>query len=201
MAKVRNSYFSPVNFQPSDSTVPKRGQVLLSEPYISDPFFHRTVILMCENNEEGSFGFVLNNYIDLPISKIIANFPEMPGRVSLGGPVKNDSLFYIHSLGEEIEGSTPIVEGVWYGGDFARIRELIEAGTLPENAIRFFVGYSGWSIGQLQEEITSKSWFVVNVPSKLIMNSKENNVWKEVMERLGPKGKLLSKFPEDPNLN
>jgi putative transcriptional regulator len=93
------------------------------------------------------------------------------------------------------------VEGVWYGGDFTRIRERIEEGTLPENAIRFFVGYSGWSIGQLQEEITSKSWFVVNVPSKLIMNSKENNVWKEVMERLGPKGKLLSNFPEDPNLN
>jgi len=190
-----------VDFSPSDKVVPTKGQVLLSEPYLEDPFFHRTVILLCEHNEEGAFGFVLNNYIDLPVHKIIDNFPEIPGRVSLGGPVKNDSLFYIHALGEEVDGSIEIAPGLWYGGDFEKIKKRIDEDSLPKNSLRFFIGYSGWSPNQLQQEITDKSWFVANVSSKLIMNSSENDMWKDIMEKLGPKGKMIAKFPDNPNLN
>ena len=190
-----------MDFLPSQDITPKRGQVLLSEPYISDTFFHRTVVFLCENNAEGSFGFVLNNYVDLPIHKVIANFPEFPGRISLGGPVKNESLFYIHTLGEIVKGSTRVMPGIWYGGEFDDIKALIDNNTLPPNSLRFFIGYSGWGARQLQEEIQSKSWFVANIAAKDIMNSSENNLWQEIMKKLGAKGDVVSKFPENPNLN
>ncbi|MFM7770784.1 MAG: YqgE/AlgH family protein [Bacteroidota bacterium] len=190
-----------MDFLPKQDVIPKRGQVLLSEPYISDTFFHRTVVFLCENNAEGSFGFVLNNYIDLPIHKVIVNLPELSGRISLGGPVKNDSVFYLHTLGELVKGSTRVMPGIWYGGEFEDIKVLIDNNTLPENSLRFFIGYSGWGAKQLQEEIASKSWFVANIEVEDIMNSSENNLWQEVLKTMGVKGDVISKFPDNPNLN
>ena len=100
-----------IDLRPSSDQVPERGSVLLSEPFIEDPFFKRTVVLLCEHNEEGSFGFVLNNYIDIELDQIVDEFPHLPYSISVGGPVKNTNLFYIHTLGDLIPESVMVMEG------------------------------------------------------------------------------------------
>lgn len=190
-----------INFSPDSNIKPERGQVLLSEPFLNDPYFKRTVILLCEHNEEGSFGFVLNNYIDVELEQIMENMPNFGGKISIGGPVRNSNLYYIHTLGEQIEDSLEILPGVFMGGNFETLRKKLFSGEVDKNQVRFFVGYSGWSPDQLQAEIKANSWFVTNVDRETVMDTDIEDLWKVIMKKLGKKGELISKMPEDPNLN
>lgn len=175
--------------------------MLLSEPFLNDPYFKRTVILLCEHNEEGSFGFVLNNYIDVELEQIMENMPNFGGKISIGGPVRNSNLYYIHTLGDQIEDSLEILPGVFMGGNFETLRKKLFSGEVDKNQVRFFVGYSGWSPDQLQAEIKANSWFVTNVDRETVMDTDIEDLWKVIMKKLGKKGELISKMPEDPNLN
>lgn len=190
-----------IDFSPDSSVVPLKGQVLLSEPFLNDPYFKRTVILLCEHNEEGSFGFVLNNYIDVDLDQIMENMPSFGGKISIGGPVRNSNLYYIHTLGDQIEDSLEILPGVFMGGNFETLRKLLYAGKLEKNQVRFFVGYSGWSPEQLQGEIKANSWFVTNADKEVVMNTEIEDLWKVIMKKFGKKGEIISKMPEDPTLN
>ena len=190
-----------INFSPDANIKPERGQVLLSEPFLNDPYFKRTVILLCEHNEEGSFGFVLNNYIDVELEQIMENIPIFGNKISIGGPVRNSNLYYIHTLGDQIEDSLEILPGVFMGGNFETLRKKLFSGEVDKNQVRFFVGYSGWSPDQLQAEIKANSWFVTNVDRETVMDTDIEDLWKVIMKKLGKKGELISKMPEDPNLN
>ncbi|MFZ4784334.1 MAG: YqgE/AlgH family protein [Flavobacteriales bacterium] len=190
-----------INFSPDANIKPERGQVLLSEPFLNDPYFKRTVILLCEHNEEGSFGFVLNNYIDVELEQIMENMPNFGGKISIGGPVRNSNLYYIHTLGDQIEDSLEILPGVFMGGNFETLRKKLFSGKVDKNQVRFFVGYSGWSPDQLQAEIKANSWFVTDVDRETVMDTDIEDLWKVIMKKLGKKGEMISKMPEDPNLN
>ncbi len=190
-----------IDLRPSSDQVPERGSVLLSEPFIEDPFFKRTVVLLCEHNEEGSFGFVLNNYIDIELDQIVDEFPHIPYSISVGGPVKNSNLFYIHTLGDLIPESVMIMEGLYFGGDFEVLKAKLIAGVVEWSAVRFFIGYSGWSANQLEEEMKEKSWFVTKVNKKTLMSTEDKDLWKSIMKKLGPRGKLIANLPVDPELN
>lgn len=173
----------------------------MSEPFIEDPFFKRTVVLLCEHNEEGSFGFVLNNYIDIELDQIVEEFPHVPYSISIGGPVKNTNLFYIHTLGDLIPESVMVMDGLYFGGDFEILKAKLIAGEIEWSAVRFFIGYSGWSPKQLEEELKEKSWFVTKVNKKTVMGTEDKNLWKSIMKKLGPRGKLIANLPVDPELN
>ena len=133
-----------IDLRPNQNQVPEKGCVLLSEPFLNDPFFKRTVVLLCEHNEDGAFGFVLNNYIDVALNEVIEDFPEWRNVISIGGPVKSGNLFYLHTLGDLIPESAMVVEGLYFGGDFEKVKELLQRGEIKQNQIRFFIGYSGW---------------------------------------------------------
>ena len=190
-----------IDLSPSNNQLPERGSVLLSEPFIEDPFFKRTVVLLCEHNEEGSFGFVLNNYIDIELDQIVEEFPHIPYSFCVGGPVKNTNLFYIHTLGDLIPESALIMEGLYFGGDFEILKSKLINEEVSLKDVRFFIGYSGWLPKQLDEELKHKSWFVTKVNKITIMNTDDKDLWKSIMQNLGMKGKLVAKFPIDPELN
>jgi putative transcriptional regulator len=190
-----------IDLSPSNNQLPERGSVLLSEPFIEDPFFKRTVVLLCEHNEEGSFGFVLNNYIDIELDQIVEEFPHIPYSISVGGPVKNTNLFYIHTLGDLIPESALIMDGLYFGGDFEILKSKLINEEVSLKDVRFFIGYSGWLPKQLDEELKHKSWFVTKVNKITIMNTDDKDLWKSIMQNLGMKGKLVAKFPIDPELN
>jgi putative transcriptional regulator len=107
-----------IDLTPSADQFIEKGSLLLAEPFISDPFFKRTVILVCDHGKEGSFGFVLNNYVEVELSQLMEDFPDDKINVSIGGPVKSSNLFYLHTKGELIPNSAAIMDGLYFGGDF-----------------------------------------------------------------------------------
>lgn len=191
-----------IRFTPSNHATPSPGNVLLSEPFLDDPYFGRKVVLLCEHNEEGSFGFVLNNYVDIDVDEVMDDLPKLNARISVGGPVKNGNLYYLHTR-KDILDSIPVVEGIFMGGDFDQIRDLLQAGNLQAHEIRFFIGYSGWSPAQLQEEIRSRSWFVADVNPSDIMRTDEDNetYWKRMISEMGNGFDHIANAPSDPSLN
>ena len=190
-----------IDFSFDSNLDPEKGRLLISDPFLEDDYFKRSVILLCEHNDQGSFGFVLNHYIEQSIEDVMDDFPKLESKVSIGGPVSTDSVYYIHTLGDAVPGSVQIVDSVYMGGEFESIREMVTLGTLDPASIRFFIGYSGWSSNQLQEELEQKSWIVANTNGKEVMNTGIDKLWKKTLGRQGKKYKMMSTFPENFRMN
>lgn len=183
-----------------ENLVPKQGRILISEPLLSDTYFKRSVVLITEHSEQGAVGFVLNKPIDIPINEVLDNFPTFNAKVYIGGPVAKDTVHFLHTLGELVPNSVHVKDNVYWGGDFDSLKELINEGIVKTNQVRFFLGYSGWSPNQLEEEIKENAWLVTEVPSSKIMSA-DKNIWKKTLENLGKKYKVWSNFPENPTMN
>lgn len=191
-----------IDFDFSTNDLPQKGSLLISEPFLNDDYFSRSVIYLCDHNEDGSFGFVLNKYVDTNLSESIEGFPTIDFKVSVGGPVETSNLYYIHNFGESLDNALPISEDLCIGGNFEDMKSIISKIPGKAKGIRFFIGYSGWEKGQLEEELKEKSWIVINdIPSNVILNTENDALWKDLMERLGGKFRLMSKFPKNPSDN
>lgn len=191
-------FFESIDFSIQE---PDKGKVLLSEPLLSDPFFKRSVVLLVEHDQEGSLGFVLNKTVSVNVNDLLEDFPMMDSEVYWGGPVNKNHLFYMHTKGHLLDGSKEIVPGLFWGGDFDKLKELIEERKISSEDIRFFAGYSGWGKGQLIKELNEKSWIVTRASIPSLMLLKDKGLWKLFMTRLGKKFEIMSNFPEDPSLN
>jgi putative transcriptional regulator len=185
--------FSFKNNEPTN-----KGSILISDPFSDDVYFGRSVVLICEHNIEGTFGFVLNNYIDVDLHQLDDNFPNINARISFGGPVSKENLYYIHSF-SDITNTLEIREGLYYGGDFVEITDRIKNAKNPNKEIRFFMGYSGWSPGQLDEEIKNESWITANnISTEDILDTKLDDLWRICLEKQGQRFQLMTKFPRNP---
>lgn len=187
---------------------PEQGKLLISEPFMNDPNFRRTVVLLANHNEEGSIGFVLNRSMDLKLEQIVEEFSGNPpaGRagdfpVCDGGPVQRDSLFFVHTLGDAIPDSINISGDLYWGGNFETVKALLHGKNISQNEIRLFIGYSGWGPGQLQEEIKRNSWLVAPASIDVVMTNDWNKLWKEVLKGMGKDYGILANFPENPMWN
>ncbi len=180
---------------------PKQGRILISDPFLNDAYFKRSIVFITEHNNNGSVGFVLNKPVEVDIGEILVDFPSVDGTLSVGGPVGTDSVHYIHAVGELIPNSVKVMNNVWWGGDFEVVKQLLNEGILNSSNIRFFVGYSGWQPEQLEKEISENSWVVSELDSGQIMNTKNRESWKVVLNDLGGKYKLWTNFPENPGSN
>ena len=116
-----------IRFTPSSIGKPEPGKILLAEPFMADPHFGRKAILLCEHNEEGSFGFVLNNFIEVGLNELLDDLPSVNCRLSLGGPVKNSNLYYLHTI-QGAPDAIAVRPGLFMGGDFGWVRSLLDAG-------------------------------------------------------------------------
>jgi putative transcriptional regulator len=191
-----------INFNFENTNEPKKGSVLISEPFLLDKFFTRSVIYLCDHGEDGSFGFVLNNYVDTGLKEMIGEFPDLDVRVSIGGPVDTSNLFFVHSLPDLIPQSQEIANGLYIGGKFSSVLEVLKIDPEKIANFRFFVGYSGWETDQLDDELKEKSWLVLNaIPNNYILDSENDDLWKELMDKLGGKFKVMSTFPKNPSDN
>lgn len=180
---------------------PAVGRLLISEPFLEDPNFKRSVVLLCDHNEDGSFGFVLNRALELRVEDFMEDVPHTDSVVSFGGPVQNDALFYIHTLGERVPNSIPVVDGLYMGGDFESLQELMRSGEADRTNLRFFVGYSGWGSGQLADEMESNSWIVAKSDVATIMKADSEEAWGDILRSMGKRYSVLANFPDDPSLN
>ena len=180
---------------------PASGILLISDPFLRDPNFMRTVVFLCEHQDQGSFGFVLNRKYENTIDELI---PELEGHkipVYYGGPVQMDTIHFLHQYPDEIPGGLEVINGVYWGGDFEKVVEMIKNEELEQNKIRFYIGYSGWSSGQLDDELKEKSWLTVKATRKLVFHRKFEEIWKEALKHLGGDYEMMINFPIDPQLN
>jgi putative transcriptional regulator len=179
----------------------KAGRLLISEPFMQDPYFKRSVVLLTEHSEGGSFGLILNKPIPMYLHEAIENAPAFDSRLSLGGPVQKETLHYLHKLGNLIPNSTEIMDGVYWGGDFETIKELMITGKILPGDIRLFVGYSGWAEGQLQSEMSTKSWIVGRAKMEFLFTDKPDQLWNQILRNMGNPYSYMVNLPEDPRLN
>jgi putative transcriptional regulator len=184
-----------------EDKIPEKGKILISEPFLPDTFFNRSIVYLTDHSPDGSVGFILNKKIDLKISAAISGFEGWNEDLNMGGPVAPDTIHYLHSLGHIIPRSVQVEENVFWGGDIDSIRGLIKTGQLKPSQIRFFLGYSGWSAGQLERELKENSWVIAKVTSEIIMNNRGEDTWKRVLRSLKNKYRRWADFPESPEMN
>jgi putative transcriptional regulator len=176
----------------------KRGKVLLAEPFMIDPNFKRAAVLLCDHTKaEGSVGFILNKPLQTKIDDLIDDFPEFDSEVFFGGPVQVDSIHYLHSVGDLLEDSVKVAKGVYWGGDFEKLKFLIHSDLIKPSQIRFFIGYTGWSDGQLLDEIDYGSWLLAKMDANYVFKLKPEDLWQSIMTNKGNTFTVIAQVPED----
>jgi putative transcriptional regulator len=180
---------------------PAPGILLIADPFLKDPNFLRTVVFLCEHRDEGSFGFVLNRKYENTLDELVEDMADHKLPVYYGGPVQMDTIHFLHQYPEMIPDSLKVTEDIYWGGDFEKVIELIRTGEIDTNKIRFYIGYSGWSDGQLNDELKEKSWLTVQATRKLVFHKNYTEIWKESIKYLGGDYEMMVNFPIDPQLN
>ncbi len=180
----------------------KKGCLILADPnIINDPYFNRAIILITENSKDEVVGFIINKPLEYSLDDIFSGIGKNH-IIYNGGPVNKNNLYYVHNIPNLISNSIKVSDNLFWGGDFEDVKNLIKNNKIKPYDIRFFSGYSGWSISQLKNEIKEKSWIITNNRfNDKILKSKTNELWKEEIKKLGNDYKIWSNAPEDPNLN
>lgn len=187
-------------FKIHSKLAPQKGRIIISEPFLPGNFFSRSAVLLVDYSATGAVGFILNKPFETKIMELMAITPDYHPEIFAGGPVSNDSLFYIHTLGNMIAGSIHVKDDLFWGGDFNQLKLLIAEGVAKPDQVKFFVGYSGWSPGQLDDEIAENSWLVSEADIQQVMKSNQN-FWLESVKNAGGHYEAWQNFPEDPNSN
>lgn len=185
----------------SDQSIISQGTLLLAEPFLSDGVFDRSVILICEHNESGTVGFVLNNKTEYHLPDILEDLSDSNHDLYIGGPVQQNTLHYLHRLGELIDGAYQVNNHIYWGGNFDQLKLNTELQTVVPQDIRFFLGYTGWAPEQLEQEIKEGTWIVCNGYEFDFFDITPKDLWRTILKEMGGKYKAMANYPIDPNLN
>lgn len=188
--------------KPDGIPILETGKILVSEPFMLDPNFKRTVVLVADyTREEGTVGFILNRKMDVRLEDLTTDFGDLEAPVHYGGPVDTNSMYFIHNVGELLDDSIKISRGVYWSGNYDKLRFLIECKLILAQNIRFYVGYSGWSQGQLEEEMKTKSWLVSDMEPNFLFKNKPESLWRDILEYKGYHFSALSSLDGDELMN
>jgi putative transcriptional regulator len=184
---------------PEPTAASLQGMLLVAHPSLRDPNFRRSVIFLSAHDAQaGAFGLILNRPLDkvaadlLPGGEHPASLGKVP--VYLGGPVGHDQLTFVQIGWESDDNGVQVRTNLSLEEVAARIEQ--DAGQ-----VRAFVGYAGWAAGQLEAELLQRGWLLVKPDPQSLVTGRHEKLWKEIMEALGPKFKLLAAAPDDPSLN
>ncbi len=183
---------------------PQKGDLLVAEPMLSEPYFKRSAVLILEENKEsGHIGLTMNVRTPVNMRDLFPDWVQgehIP--LYSGGPVDADRLFMIHSLGNEVGASLEIAPGLYVGAKLDKIVEYINDGNDAEGKIRFFLGYSGWAKGQLVTELLRNSWALNSNPdTRDILMGAGEEYWRREVEKLGQKYRSWLLIPSNPSFN
>lgn len=186
--------------KPQNDLLPAVGRLLIAEPFLADPNFARSVVLLCEHGEEGTVGFVVNRATELTLGDLLPELNSSNLSIYQGGPVQMDTLHMLHKLPIDL-GGNEISPGVYWGGSYEALQDIIVGGAYGPSELKLFVGYSGWSPGQLDKEIEEGSWIVTDLSPQLLFDTSAEDVWKEAIRSLGKEYSYLANLPLNPLLN
>ena len=191
--------FSQIDY--SNTLEPRSGTFLLANVNLQDPNFCRAVVLLCEHNAEGTFGLVLNQSLPAVLSQGVADLMGWDAPLYRGGPVGPGSLHFIHTRTDLDIGSELVAPGICWGGDFNEVNRLMASGETQPDEFRFFVGYSGWDEGQLDQEISDCAWYLTPAASAMTFEPHGTRLWERVLTTMGPEFAMLRHLPRDPRVN
>jgi len=178
------------------------GNLLLSAPFLNDANFVRSVILLCEHEDQGSFGFVINKPSILNLGDLVKELNFLECEVFVGGPVEQNTLHFIYFGPKLIPDSKPLGNEIWWGGGFSVLVQLIKSHQLDVNQVRFFLGYSGWDSGQLQAELSEETWVIFSGETNFtVFENSSDQIWRQLMKGMGGEFEIQSNYPIDPRLN
>ena len=167
--------------------------LLVSMPQLNDPNFHRSVILLCEHDEEGAFGLVLNRPTDTPpASEVIRLTP--PGDIEsglelwIGGPVEPERGWILTGAEPTDVESVRVYDGVYLSTSQSLLRRLLEN---PPPRTRLLIGYAGWDAGQLDAELSASAWLTSEIDLDIIFDTQATEMWEAAIRRLGVDPALL----------
>ncbi len=177
-----------------------RGQLLIAGATLPDPNFARTVVLVCEHDEEGALGLVLNRAGELRVGDAAPEIAELTGAdatIDAGGPVQTDALLVLAEFDDVSDAALAVLGPVGLIGDGSDIGEI--AGTTRR--ARAFAGYAGWGPGQLDAELEREDWFVAPVGIDDIFDPDAGVLWERVLSRNGGHFAVVARMPVDPSVN
>jgi putative transcriptional regulator len=178
-----------------------KGQLLLDSGQLYGSFFQRTVVLICEHNDEGAFGLVLNRAMGSKVGEmLVADLPETLKEcpLYLGGPVQPTALSFLHS--DSFIPDANVIPNLSLNHSLDALVE-IGGSFSPSGKVKMFAGYSGWSPGQLEDEMQRQSWLTHPASLELVFDSNPAQLWQSILRDKGGKYKLLSQMPEDLSFN
>ncbi|HMF04190.1 MAG TPA: YqgE/AlgH family protein [Acidimicrobiia bacterium] len=179
-----------------------RGRLLVATPTLYDPNFFRSVVLVLEHGADGALGVVLNRPSDTAVGENLPDWDRVasePGVVFVGGPVAPDAAIGVARAGnaEHAEGWAPLFGHL---GTIDLGRDPVELPVDVQN-VRVFAGYAGWSEGQLDNELDSGGWFVVDAAPDDVFTSEPGRLWASVLRRQGGRLAMFASAPPHPSLN
>ncbi len=178
------------------------GTLLVATPEIGEGVFRRSVVLLLHHSDEGAQGLILNRPLETEVASILPNWATVTVRdrhVYYGGPVGTDSALGVGLL--PVEGSHPAVSLLF--DELGLVNLDADPGDIDTlgGAVRVFVGYAGWSPGQLEGEIESGSWYVVDRTPADALTGAADGLWHDVLIRQPGALALVANFPDDPSMN
>lgn len=184
----------------------KAGDLLIAEPFLGETWFNRAVISLIDHSvEDGTTGVVLNHPITSTLDEVLDGVnSDSHIKVYCGGPLSQDRLYFVHTLGDEIIPDARLyAPGLWIGGNFDAAIDYINEGYPTDGQIRFFIGYSGWAPGQLDEEINDDTWAVQNNADTLpdLLVGEGDAYWHKAVRSLGDHYRLWQLLPQDIKAN
>ncbi|MDB6095410.1 MAG: hypothetical protein JWM32_2972 [Verrucomicrobia bacterium] len=171
------------------------GSLLLAHPILKDPNFRRTVVLMSSHGTDGAMGVVLNRPLGKKLGDLNGEFalgPLAAVPLYLGGPVETKQLLLAAWQARD-DGFQ-----LHFGIEPEKAAVLL---TEPSTHIRAFLGYSGWTGGQLETELKQNTWIVAEIPPDLLEHPQDDGLWRGVLGGIGDEWKLLADEPEDTSRN
>ena len=180
---------------------PAAGILLIADPFLKDPNFLRTVVLLCEHEAQGSFGFVLNKQIEQTLDELVSGLKGFRLPVYYGGPVQINTIHFLHQYPDLIPESVKVNNDIFWGGNFETLTALIKKDCIDLNKVKFFIGYSGWGDGQLTSELEEKSWLTLEANRGLVFKAAYNEIWKSSLKTMGGEYEKMINYPIDPQLN
>jgi len=178
-----------------------KGQLLLDNGKLGGSFFHRTVLLICQHDVEGAFGLVLNRSTGSNVGEaLVANLPDPLKQqpLFLGGPVQPQALSYLHS--DDFLPDANVLPNLNLGHSLDELQELSDAFSTTQK-LKVFAGYSGWSPGQLDDEMSRDTWLTHPASLELIFHPQPEKLWQHVLLQKGWQFRLLAESPDDPAVN
>jgi len=181
---------------------PKAGDLLISEPFLQDENFVRSVVLLGEHSDEGSFGLIINKPSILKLGELVETLDFLDKAVFVGGPVEQNTLHFIYVGERALEGSISLGEDIWWGGDYGSLVEKLKLGLIDRDSVKFFLGYSGWGSEQLDDELIDETWIICRDKlDKQTFNFTPEELWKNLLKNMGGEFKVIANYPLDPRLN